>query len=83
VFQAETARCGGDVAPHPAGRAPSVCLSCGNFAVDARHRSFWEERRARNVALIDQASPLTRAALDEAIGQCDSVIDALDGERHG
>jgi len=83
VFQAETARCGGDVAPSAAGRAPSVCLSCVNFAVDARHRLFWEERRARNATLIDQASPLTRAALDKAIGECDFVIQALDGERHG
>ncbi len=83
VFQAETARCGGEVAPSAAGRAPSVCLSCVNFAVDASHRPFWEERRARNTALIEAASPLTRAALEEAIGQCDSVICALDGETHG
>ncbi|MDX2276174.1 MAG: hypothetical protein NW206_12055 [Hyphomonadaceae bacterium] len=79
VFQAETARCGGDVAPSAAGRAPSVCLSCVNFAVDARHRAFWNERRRRNLALRDQASPLTRAALDEAIAQCDAVLSRLDG----
>lgn len=79
VFQAETARCGGELAPSAAGRAPSVCLSCVNFAVDARHRPFWVERRARNAALIDAASPLTRAALEEAITQCDGVLSRLEG----
>lgn len=80
VFQAETARCGGDVAPSAAGRAPSVCLSCVNFAVEARHRPFWEERRARNAALTAGASELTRAALEEAITQCDEVLGALEKE---
>jgi integrase len=79
VFQAETARCGGDVAPSGAERAPSVCLSCANFAVDERHRLFWSERRARNAALIERASPLARAALDDAVAQCDEVLRCLDG----
>ncbi len=79
VFQAETARCGGDVAPSGAGRAPSVCLSCANFAVDERHREFWSERRARNAALIERASPLARAALNDAVAQCDEVLRCLDG----
>lgn len=82
VFQAETARCGGAVAPSPAGRSPSVCLSCVNFAVEARHRPFWTERRERNAALVCAASPLTRAALEEAIAQCDDVLNRLDGGHH-
>lgn len=79
VFQAETARCGGDVAPSGAGRAPSVCLSCANFVVDERHRGFWLERRARNATLIERASPLARAALNEAVAQCDEVLRCLGG----
>ncbi|MCC6789921.1 MAG: hypothetical protein IT547_19000 [Hyphomonadaceae bacterium] len=79
VFQAETARCGGEVAPSPAGRAPSVCLSCVNFAVDARHRDFWVERRRRNADLMAGASALTQAALQEAIDQCDDVLARLLG----
>jgi hypothetical protein len=80
VFQAETARCGGEVAPSAVGRAPSVCLSCVNFAIDARHRPFWVERRARNAALMDGASRLTRASLKEAIAQCDEALNRLEGE---
>lgn len=86
VFQAETSRCGGDVAPNEAGRGPSVCLSCANFVVDGRHHGYWLERRKRNEDLIAGASPLTRAVLDEAIGQCNRVLAIIgeksNGKRH-
>lgn len=80
VFQKETARCGGDVAPSEIGRSPSVCLSCSNFVVDARHRAYWQDRRARNQELVAGASPLTRAVLDDAVGQCNRVLDII-GEK--
>jgi hypothetical protein len=79
VFQPETARCGGIAAPSEAARSPSTCLGCANFVVDARHRDYWQERRERNQALLDQASAPTRAVLDKAIGECDRVL-ALIGE---
>jgi len=37
VFQTETARCGGRLAPDPAGRSPAVCLDCANFVVEPKH----------------------------------------------
>ena len=79
VFQAETARCGGIARPSDAGRSPSTCLSCTNFVVDERHRGYWQDRRQRNETLLDQASPLTRAVLGEAMSECDRVL-ALIGE---
>ena len=44
---------------------------CVNFVVDDRHIRYWEDRRGRNLALQDDASPLVRAVLDEVIEQCD------------
>jgi len=79
VFQPETARCGGNAAPSEVTRCPSTCLGCANFVVDARHRGYWQERRERNEALLDEASAPTRAVLDQAIGECNRVL-ALIGE---
>ena len=79
VFQAETARCGGRLAPDAAGRSPAVCVDCANFVVEPKHAPYWRERRERNLALMEQASRLTRAALDEAIAQCDRVLSRLEG----
>ena len=78
VFQAETARCGGSLAPDPVGRSPGVCLDCANFVVEPKHAPYWRERRERNRAIVAQASQLTRAALDEAIAQCDRVLSRLE-----
>lgn len=79
VFQAETARCGGRLAPDPVGRSPAVCLDCTNFVVEPKHAPYWRERRERNLAVMPQASHLTRAALEEAIAQCDWVLSRLEG----
>jgi hypothetical protein len=79
VFQAETSRCGGKLAPDPVGRSPAVCLDCTNFVVEPKHASYWRERRERNASIIPKASRLTRAALDEAIAQCDRVLSRLEG----
>ncbi len=80
VFQAETSRCGGRLAPDPAGRSPAVCLDCANFVVEPKHAPYWRERRERNRAVISRASRLTHAALDEAIAQCDRVLSRLEGK---
>jgi hypothetical protein len=37
VFQAETARCSGEMAPNEAQRSPAECLSCANTVVEERH----------------------------------------------
>lgn len=84
VFQAETARCGGEVAPNEARRGPSVCADCSNFAVDDRHVPYWQDRRRRNQALTDQAAgPLVRAVLDEAVDECDWVLRRIKEGRDG
>ncbi len=78
VFQAETARCGGKLAPAPTGRSPAVCLDCANFVVEPKHAPYWRERRERNCVVMTRASRLTRATLDEAIAQCDRVLSRLE-----
>jgi integrase len=74
VFQAETARCGGEAAPSEAGRSPAVCLSCANMVIEQRHASYWRDRKDRNAALMGDASPMTAAVLTEAIEQCEQVL---------
>jgi integrase len=80
VFQAETSRCGGKLAPDPVGRSPAVCLDCANFVVEPKHAPYWRERRKRNAAIMPHASRLTRAALDEAIAQCDRILSRLEDD---
>ena len=83
VFQAETARCGGEAAPNEAGRSPAICLTCANMVVEERHAPYWRDRRSRNLALMADAAPLTRAVLVEAIDQCDGVLNRLGGQDGG
>ena len=81
VFQAETALCGGEVAPNEAGRSPSVCAGCSNLAVDDRHVPYWQDRRRRNLELWDRASPLARAVLAEAVEECDRMLKRIEEGR--
>ena len=84
VFQAETARCGGERAPNEARRGPSVCAGCSNFTVDDRHVPYWQDRRRRNQELMDQAKgPLVRAVPAEAVEECDLVLRGIEGRRGG
>ena len=78
VFQPEVALCGGQVAPNEAGRSPSVCVKCANLAVDDRHIPYWQDRRRRNLALWDRASPLARAVLAEAVEECDRMLKHIE-----
>ncbi|MER8403093.1 hypothetical protein [Mesorhizobium sp. M1348] len=80
VFQSETSRCGGEVAPSEAGRSPSVCLECANMVIEARHAPYWRDRRARNEALMPGANPMTAAVLTEAINQCENVLNKIGGD---
>ena len=77
VFQAESAVCGGEMAPNEATRSPSVCLSCPNFATTDKHAGYWRDRRERNLALWGDASALARAALSKAVEECDRVLAHL------
>lgn len=80
VFQPETARCGGEVAPSDAGRSPAACLGCANMVIEARHAPYWQDRRKRNAALMPNAPPMTAAVLAEAIEQCDRVLARIGGQ---
>jgi len=82
VFQPEVALCGGEVAPNEAGRSPSVCAKCANLAVDDRHIPYWQDRRRRNLALWDRASPLARAVLAEAVEECDRMLRRIEEGRN-
>ncbi|MCI1757105.1 MAG: hypothetical protein LKM31_15820, partial [Sphingobium sp.] len=70
VFQQETSRCGGELQPDEAGRAPAVCLKCANMVIEAKHGAYWRDRQRRNAALLADANAMTAAVLNEAIGQC-------------
>ncbi|WP_223806914.1 hypothetical protein [Novosphingobium sp. LASN5T] len=84
VFQQETSRCGGELEPDEAGRAPAVCLACANMVIETKHRGYWRDRRARNAALLPGANPMTAAVLNEAIGQCERVLAQIgDGDEQG
>lgn len=84
VFQAETARCGGERAPNEARRGPPVCAGCANFTVDDRHVPYWQDRRRRNRELMNQAEGLlVRAVLAEAVEECDLVLRGIEGMRDG
>lgn len=77
VFQAESAACGGEMAPNEAIRSPSACLACPNFAATDKHAGYWRDRRERNLALWREASTLTRAILSKAVEECDRVLAHL------
>jgi hypothetical protein len=74
VFQQETSRCGGELQPDEAGRAPAVCLKCANMVIEAKHGAYWRDRQRRNAALLADANAMTAAVLNEAIGQCERVL---------
>lgn len=78
VFQRETAQCGGILAPNEALRSPAACLSCANMSVGDRHRPYWEERKAQNLALLGRANEMTKAVLQKAIGECDAVLAQIE-----
>jgi len=82
VFQQETSRCGGELQPDEAGRAPAVCLTCSNMVIEAKHRPYWLDRKARNAVLLPNANAMTAAVLNEAIGQCEQVLAQL-GDNNG
>lgn len=77
VFQQEMSRCGGNVGPNEIERSPAICVDCANFVVEPKHAPYWQDRKQRNAGLYEAASPLTRAALDEAITQCDRVLSRI------
>jgi integrase len=74
VFQQETSRCGGELQPDEAGRAPAVCLKCANMVIEAKHGAYWRDRQRRNAALLADANAMTAAVLNEAIGQCERAL---------
>ncbi|MDH8008402.1 hypothetical protein QIG60_26425, partial [Klebsiella pneumoniae] len=76
VYRIETAACLGDErGPNPVLRTESTCLTCANFAVTAKHRSVWQERRARNASLLDQPGldHVSRKLAETRIIECDRI----------
>ena len=85
VFQAETAKCGGETAPNETRRSASVCAGCTNFCADDPHRPFWQDRRGRNEELFHQSAgyPLVQAVAAEAMEECDLVLRGIEGGQGG
>jgi integrase len=77
VFQPETAKCDGDVAPNEVNRSPTACLSCSNMVVEFKHKPYWDDRKSRNIALLAEANTLTTAVVNKVIAECDSVLSKL------
>lgn len=83
VYRTETSACfGGEAGPNPALRTETTCATCANFAVAPRHRSVWEDRRARNLALLDQPdlNPASQVLARTRVAECDRVLASLDEE---
>ena len=85
VYQAETALCGGEMAPNEARRGPAVCAKCSNFTVDDPHVPYWQDRRERNQDLFDQAADylLIQAVAAEAVEECDQILRRIEEGRDG
>jgi len=84
VYRVETSACSGDDAgPNPALRTESVCLSCTNFAVTAKHVPVWEARRARNLKLLTQATldPESRELAETRVAECDRILTELSHDK--
>lgn len=72
LYRRETAACfGSDVAPNPALRTQSTCVTCANFVLSDKHRPIWEDRIARNRVLLqredldDASRALAQARVEE------------------
>ncbi len=84
VYRSETSAClGGDKGPNPALRSESVCATCANFAVTAKHRPVWEARRARNLEHAAEArlDPESRSLAETRIKECDRILSQLDTDQ--
>ena len=83
VYRSETSAClGSDKGPNPTLRSESVCATCANFAVTAKHRPVWEARRARNLdhARDSRLDAESRSLADARIKECDRILTQLDQE---
>lgn len=88
VYRAETAACMGDErGPNPLWRTESTCASCANFAVTDRHRTVWQTRLERNLALIgdQRLGEASRALASTRIAECERILSDLSakGVSHG
>ena len=80
LYQRQTAACGGsDREPNPVLRTQSTCSTCANFVVGERHRHVWEERRARNCALLERSDldNESRALAESRVLESDRILAGL------
>ena len=80
LFRRLTSAChGGDSGPNPVFRNQNTCASCHNFAVTRRHLPVWEDRLARNRALLERPdlTPTTRAVAQHRANQCQEILEQL------
>lgn len=83
LYRREHSTCrGDDHGPNPVLRTQSACARCANFAVSERHRAVWDDRRLRNVQLLEHPAldDESRKLAQERIIECDQILRGLDGE---
>ncbi len=81
LYRRETSAClGSEREPNPVLRTQSTCATCANFVVSEKHRPVWEDRLARNRALLDRADldPESRALAEARVVESSRIIAGLD-----
>ena len=89
-YEPRHASCQGDEhGPNHALRTQSVCFTCKNFAVTAKHLPVWRERLRENETVLQQTvmPPGTTKVVRTRIDECRQVIASLEhhpplGEGH-
>ncbi|WP_084004262.1 site-specific integrase [Cupriavidus pauculus] len=88
VYAPDVSKCRGTaIGPNEAGRSPTVCASCSNFAVSEKHLPWWSSRYVaqevflRNDALLSQ----TRRIVQHQFESTKDIVRSLTSRRgpHG
>ena len=80
VFRPGPSAClGNDSGPNPVLRSESTCAGCANFVVTRKQLPFWQQRRARNLKLLQTPgiSDSTREVAEHRVSECDRIISSL------
>lgn len=80
VYVKDLSKCGGtDLAPNDAGRSPSICASCSNFAVTDAHLPWWERRAIDQEAFLERDNLLDQArrVVEHQLSQTKKILTEL------
>ena len=80
LYRAELSACRGDAkGPNDINRTVSVCSSCANFSVTAKHGGWWEDRKQRNQTFLENKGiPLMAQQLARnRVQECDEILNKI------